>query len=137
MMHFASRRIGNATGAPAWDRGNFNFDAIVDSTDAITLARNYGSPPTGGVAPAIRFPIDRPRCNQRRVVNHNPRQDLTIRFFPNPPRRSTRAALIQKPQTKQKTQLTSIKSASSPKYCPTPQSPRAAPDSQCAAIRIG
>ncbi|HEY8748037.1 MAG TPA: FG-GAP-like repeat-containing protein, partial [Tepidisphaeraceae bacterium] len=43
----------NATGAPAWDRGNFNFDAIVDSTDAITLARNYGSTATGSVAPAI------------------------------------------------------------------------------------
>jgi hypothetical protein len=37
---------------PAWDRGNFDYDAGVGSADAILLARNYGSPPVGGTVVA-------------------------------------------------------------------------------------
>jgi hypothetical protein len=41
-----------ASGTPAWDAGNFNYDSVIDSGDAITLARNYELTATGSVAPA-------------------------------------------------------------------------------------
>jgi hypothetical protein len=42
----------NATGSPAWDRGNFNYDSTVDATDALMMTRNYGVTATGSTAPA-------------------------------------------------------------------------------------
>jgi len=41
-----------AAGSPAWDRGNFDYDAGIGSSDAILLARNYGLPPVGGTVAA-------------------------------------------------------------------------------------
>ena len=39
-------------GTPAWDAGNFNYDTLIDSNDAISLARNYGLSASGSVTQA-------------------------------------------------------------------------------------
>jgi hypothetical protein len=41
-----------ATGSPAWDNGNFNYDSVIDSNDGIVLSRNYNLTATGSVTSA-------------------------------------------------------------------------------------
>ncbi len=43
----------NTSGFPSWDRGNFNYDNSINSTDAVLLVRNYNAVATGSVAAPI------------------------------------------------------------------------------------
>jgi hypothetical protein len=55
----------NATGTPAWDRGNFNFDTTINMADASLLQKNWNASAVGAAQPASLAVLASPGASQQ------------------------------------------------------------------------